>query len=407
MRSTLCLSRTGLWSSLSHCTISWHSGILLPDLNLSASSLEIWVRVHQYQCIFTLLVHASLTVGKESGVILHPSSVTKPFTGIFRVISFRPNLIPMVASCVAKRPKYSLTTCNRKWSLHQSITLLGMWVMYLILHIKILRDDKVVSPVIRLLHSEIQMCTVGSWCPLFPSDSKPRKVAQLYATKGAVCGKHSSIHLSEIVREFLLRASGGDKAEVRGQCCLIFLVRTMLYFQRHWFCKLAGCWKPEYRAEEIWTLGKLKLPWETRSDCDPALSHSRWEAVFGNMKSQSIPLPLKWASFSWNCELCLSYHFYSTNVAYKMQCIILTRCTWQCQCIWHYNCFSNKCICLPVIFVSLCVWTAISWQSGLIWTATSLQSGLVFNSFLSISDLSSSSSSFSLSDIWERKTFIQ
>ena len=255
MRSTLCLSRTGLWPSLSHSTISWHSGIRLPDLNLSASSLEIWVRVHQYQCIFKLLVHASLTVGKESGVILHPSSVTKPFTGIFRVISSRPNLILMVASCVAKRPKYSLITCNRKWSLHQSITLLGMWVMYRILYVKILRDDKVVSPVIRLLHSVVQMCTVGSWSPLSPCDSKPREVTQLDATIGTVCSKHSSIHWPEIVRKFLLRAFGRDK----GQCCIIFLKCTMLYFQCHWFCKLAGCWNPEDRTEEIWILRKLKL----------------------------------------------------------------------------------------------------------------------------------------------------
>lgn len=64
-RLTFCLSRTGFWFSLSHCTISWHSGILLPDLNLSASSLEIWVRVHQYQCIFKLLVHASTHSGKR------------------------------------------------------------------------------------------------------------------------------------------------------------------------------------------------------------------------------------------------------------------------------------------------------------------------------------------------------
>ena len=42
MRFTLCLSRTGLWSFLSHCTSSSHWGIRRPGLYLSTSSLEIW-----------------------------------------------------------------------------------------------------------------------------------------------------------------------------------------------------------------------------------------------------------------------------------------------------------------------------------------------------------------------------
>ena len=42
IRSTLCLSGTGVWSFLSHCTISWHSGIHRPGSNSSASFLEIW-----------------------------------------------------------------------------------------------------------------------------------------------------------------------------------------------------------------------------------------------------------------------------------------------------------------------------------------------------------------------------
>ena len=112
--------------------------------------------------------------------------------------------------------------------------------MYRILHVKILRDDKVVSPVIRLLHSVVQMCTVGPWSPLSPSDSKPREVVQLDATIGTVCGKHSSIQLSESVGKIPLGATGRDKAEA-GKCCIIFLKCTMLYFQCHWFCKLAGC----------------------------------------------------------------------------------------------------------------------------------------------------------------------
>ena len=122
--------------------------------------------------------------------------------------------------------------------------------MYRILYVKILRDDKVVSPVIRLLHSVVQMCTVGPWSPLSPSNSKPRKVVQLDATIGTVCGKHSSIHWPELVGKTPLRAFGRDKAEA-GQCCLIFSECTMLYFQCHRFHELAGCSEPEDRAEEF------------------------------------------------------------------------------------------------------------------------------------------------------------
>ena len=48
IRSTLCLSGTGFWSSFSHSTISWHSGIHWPGSNWSASFLEIWVRVYTH-----------------------------------------------------------------------------------------------------------------------------------------------------------------------------------------------------------------------------------------------------------------------------------------------------------------------------------------------------------------------
>ena len=90
------------------------------------------------------------------------------------------------------------------------------WIqnIYRILHLKILCDDKVESPVVHLLHSLVQMCTVGPWSTFSPSDSKPREVAQLDATIGTVCGKHSSIHLPKCIGEVLLRALGGDKAEI-------------------------------------------------------------------------------------------------------------------------------------------------------------------------------------------------
>ena len=86
--------------------------------------------------------------------------------------------------------------------------------LYHILHIKILCDDKVESPVIHLLHSVVQMCTVGSRGASSPSHSIPREVAQLDATIGAVCGEHSSIYLSELVGKVFLRAFGRDEAEI-------------------------------------------------------------------------------------------------------------------------------------------------------------------------------------------------
>ena len=118
------------------------------------------------------------------------------------------------------------------------------------------------------------------------------------------------------VWKVFLRAFGEDKAKIR-QCCFIFCDCTVLDFQGHRLSKLAGCWDPEDRAKEVWVLGKLKLPRETHSDVDPALSHASWKTVFGDMKSQSIPLPLKCASFSRNCELFFPSHFCSMNGIWK------------------------------------------------------------------------------------------
>ena len=111
---------------------------------------------------------------------------------------------------------------------------------YSVLHIKILYDDKVESPVIHLFHSVVQMCTVGSWGSFSPSDSQSRKVAQVDATIGAVFSEHSSFHLSELVGKVLLRASSRHIAEAR-QCCLIFSEGTVLDFQCYRMCELAGC----------------------------------------------------------------------------------------------------------------------------------------------------------------------
>ena len=122
--------------------------------------------------------------------------------------------------------------------------------MYHIFSIEILCEDKVVSPVIRLFLSIVQMCTVSPWSLLSSSDSKPREVAQLDATVRAVSGEHSSIHTSEPVGKFLLRASGGDKAEVR-QCCIILFECTVLNFQCHRFCEPAWCRELEDRAKEV------------------------------------------------------------------------------------------------------------------------------------------------------------
>ena len=122
--------------------------------------------------------------------------------------------------------------------------------MYHILHIKILCDDKVESPVMHPLHSAIQMCTIRPWDALSPSDSIPREVAQLDATIGTVTGKHSSINLCEPVGKVPLRAFGRDKTEIR-QFFLIFYECAVLNFQCHRLCELAGCCDPEDRAEEV------------------------------------------------------------------------------------------------------------------------------------------------------------
>ena len=87
--------------------------------------------------------------------------------------------------------------------------------MHHIFHIKILCDDKVVSPVIHLLHTVVQMCTVRPWGALFPSDSIPRKVVELDPSIGGVCGEYSPIHLSELVGKSPLKAFGRDKVEAR------------------------------------------------------------------------------------------------------------------------------------------------------------------------------------------------
>ena len=111
---------------------------------------------------------------------------------------------------------------------------------YRIFCFKVLCNDKVVSPVMHLLHSVVQMCTVQPWDALSPRDSKPREVAQLDATIGALSGEDSSIHFSEDIGEVLLRAPGRDNAEI-GQCCFIFSECTVLDFQCHRQGKLAGC----------------------------------------------------------------------------------------------------------------------------------------------------------------------
>ena len=122
--------------------------------------------------------------------------------------------------------------------------------MYHILSIKILCDDKVVSPVIDLLHSAIKMCTVGLRSAPSPSDSVPREVVQLDATIGAVQSEHSSIHLSEPVGKVSLRAFRGDETEIR-QYCLVLSECTVLNFQGHRLCEFTGCFDPHDRAEEV------------------------------------------------------------------------------------------------------------------------------------------------------------
>ena len=104
-----------------------------------------------------------------------------------------------------------------------------MHKLYRILCIKILCDDKIVPPVVHLLHSVVQMCTVRSWSLLSPSHSIPREVAQLDATIGAVCGEYSSLHLSKPVGKVLLRTLGRDKVQAR-QNFIIFSESTVLDF---------------------------------------------------------------------------------------------------------------------------------------------------------------------------------
>ena len=87
--------------------------------------------------------------------------------------------------------------------------------------IKIFSDDKVDSPVrCLLLNGVVDLCTVGLWSPLFPSDSKPREVPQLDATIGAVCEEPSFIQLLEYVGEFLLGTLGGDEVEINKRCLI-------------------------------------------------------------------------------------------------------------------------------------------------------------------------------------------
>lgn len=80
MRSTLCLSRTGLCSSPSHSTISWHSGIHWPGTKWSASFLEIWGQgTNTCLTIFTnyiLVVHAS---PRGKWMVLFSSPSLSPF----------------------------------------------------------------------------------------------------------------------------------------------------------------------------------------------------------------------------------------------------------------------------------------------------------------------------------------
>ena len=189
--------------------------------------------------------------------------------------------------------------------------------MYHILCIQILCDHKVESWFIHLLHSVVQMSTVWSWGPTFPSDSNSREVVQLYAAVGAVYSEHSSNHLSELVGKVSLRTFCRDEAETR-QCCLFLSECAVLDFQGHRLCEFTWCWDPEDRAKEVWIFRKLKLPRETCSDVDPALSHTRWKTTIGNIKPQSIPPPCKWASLVKNFKLYFSNHLYSANEAWRI-----------------------------------------------------------------------------------------
>ena len=100
-------------------------------------------------------------------------------------------------------------TCLLKHALH---------ITYGLQRIKIFSDDKVEFPVrCFLLYGVVDLCTVGSWCPLFPSNYTI-PVAQLDASIGAVCREPSSIQLLEFVGEFLLETLGGDEDEISKKC---------------------------------------------------------------------------------------------------------------------------------------------------------------------------------------------
>ena len=87
--------------------------------------------------------------------------------------------------------------------------------------IKIFSDDKVDSPIGCLLFDGVvDLCTVGLWSPLSPSDYNPREVAQLDATIGAVCREPSSIQLLEYVGEGLLGTLGRDEVEITKRCLI-------------------------------------------------------------------------------------------------------------------------------------------------------------------------------------------
>ena len=183
-------------------------------------------------------------------------------------------------------------------------------MMYLIFCIQILCDGKVVSPVTYLLHSVVQMCTVRPWGTLSPGDSNPREVPHLNATIGAVFCELSSIQVLKLVGKFPLRALGRDKTEI-WQHCLILSESTVLNLHCDWLSEFAGCWDPEDRAQEIWVLRKLILPSETCFDIDPDFSHTKWQTSFWNMEFESISLPYKAETFTWNCKPFLSNYFHS------------------------------------------------------------------------------------------------
>ena len=97
-----------------------------------------------------------------------------------------------------------------------------MHTTYSLQHIKIFSDDKVDSPIRCLIFDGVvDLCTVGTWSPLFPSGYNPREVAQLDATVGTVYREPSSIQLLECVGEGLLGTLGGDEVEISKRC-LIF-----------------------------------------------------------------------------------------------------------------------------------------------------------------------------------------